>query len=316
MQDLQACPLCQAGSSKQTLETRHVSGAPAGSSHRAFFHCLGCDVFYQWPRLTPEEETNFYRQEFEKFMSSRSPAGDIDWSNPIQHRLTNESQRKRRETYLTPIYEKLFRTTSPVLLEIGCSSGFMLTGLKERYGITCVGVEPSNVFSEFLAKEKYEIYQSLDVCRAKSQHKQFDVITNCFVLEHIQEPKPFILDCVALLKKDGDLVIEIPNAADPLRTLFPTTAFEKFYWSIAHPWYFTEASLAYLLGEQCGLRDFKILKDQRYDIGNHTHWMLEGKAGGQGKLSQVFDETFATHYRESLIRSGKCDTLIAIINKA
>ncbi len=309
------CPLCGVESTQFRIETKNVFGNLEGGSERAFYECHNCTVFFQWPTLTKEEELIFYNQEFEKFMATRSPSGDIDWTKPSSHRRTNEPQRRRRERYLSSHYSRLSELSEPSLLEVGCSSGFMLTGLQQRYGIHCTGIEPSDVFRGLLKTQGFDVYSSLEELRRLKPDHRYDLITHYFVLEHIQDPARFLIEQFELLKSGGQIIIEIPNAADPLRTIFPTEAFEKFYWSIAHPWYFTEKSVNHLLEKICQFKDFEISLDQRYDIGNHTRWLLEGKPGGQGRLESIFDETFNECYRKSLVQSGLADTLILTIRK-
>ena len=75
-----------------------------------------------------------------------------DWSNADRHKSTNQDQVLRRmpflEDYLKPKID---------LLEIGCSSGFMLDAFREK-NINCYGVEPSGEFNEYLNKQGYEVY--------------------------------------------------------------------------------------------------------------------------------------------------------------
>ena len=191
----------------------------------------------------------------------------------------------------------------------------MLEGLGERYGMKCFGVEPSGVFQEHLRHKNMSAVSSLEELIQKYPTQRYDLIMHFFVLEHIREPAPFIEATLNLLAPGGTLIIEVPNAQDPLRTLYQTEAFKKFYWSIAHPWYFTPKSLEYLLREKCSLKKFEIMGDQRYDMGNHVRWLTDGKPGGQGRLSSVFDKEFEGHFKRCLIKSGHCDTLIAFIKK-
>lgn len=308
-----SCPLCQAEQSKIELETKHVFGNN-DNSERAFYHCQGCDVFFQWPRLTKEEEHLFYQKEFEKFMSSRTGEEGTRWLSPQLHIKDNQKERVRREKYLTPHYETIAEGGN--ILEIGCSSGFMLYGLDKIYNLNTMGIEPSGVFSELLQKNSITTFDDMEQIRSTQTDLKFDLIMHFFVLEHIQEPVSFLKESYDLLKPGGKIICEIPNANDPLRTLFATEAFEKFYWSIAHPWYFTPNAIHFLLKDLCQFENFSYFGDQRYDIGNHSKWMLEGKPGGQGKLDNVFPETFKEAYRDSLIQSGHCDTLIFEITKS
>jgi hypothetical protein len=90
-------------------------------------------------------------------------------------------------------------------------------------------------------------------------------------------------------------------------------AFEQFYWSVAHHWYFTKESLSRVL-EKAGYA-FELLPEQRYDISNHMVWMQEGKPGGMGRYNHVFDEELNRKYKEQLKRHWTCDTIVAIVRK-
>ena len=88
-----------------------------------------------------------------------------------------------------------------------------------------------------------------------------------FVLEHISNPILFLKEQLNLLKPNGKIIFEIPNVSDPLYTIYDIPAFERFYWSLAHPWYFSLKSLVYLLNKLN--QPFEIKLDQRYDLSNH-----------------------------------------------
>ena len=228
------CPLCGAGIEQQTVVTRHVYGDKAGA--RGFFHCSNCDVRYMHPGLSAEEEARFYAAEFEGFMAGRAGASG-GWSKVDDHIRANEPTRERRMGYLKPYLKQ------PVsLLEVGCSSGFMLFPLLEA-GHRCSGVEPSGAFGEYLKKRGLDVYPSLEELPQPLRSAHFDIVMHFFVLEHIAQPLAFLQRQLALLQPGGHIVFEIPNAADPLYSVYDIPAFERFYWSIAHPWYFSEASL-------------------------------------------------------------------------
>jgi len=219
------CPLCQAGTERQNVVTRHVFG---GKPAHAFYHCDKCSVSYLYPGLTPEEESRFYAAEFSKFMTSR--AGDqAGWEEPEKHVTSNEWMRKRRMKYLRP---NLPRTGK--ILEIGCSSAFMLYPLVEE-GYECVGVEPSGVFGEFVKAKGLDCYDKFEDLLASAEYKGgFDVIMHAYVLEHISNPFKFLSDQLEILKPNGSLIFEIPNAADALITIYDIPAFERFYWHVGH----------------------------------------------------------------------------------
>lgn len=296
------CPLCQAGREKQSVVTPHVYGEK-GREH-AFFHCQGCDVRYQYPGLSPEDEVRFYAAEFEGFMAGRA-GNSGGWGKSDDHVRANEPTRSRRMKYLEPRL-----ATGASVLEVGCSSGFMLFPLAD-VGHECVGIEPSGVFSEYVKSRGLPVYKSLAQLQQFDPQRHFDVILHFFVLEHITQPQAFLESQLALLKRGGKIIFEIPNAADPLYSVYDIPAFERFYWSVAHPWYFSEASLRYLLDE-IG-QPYEVLRDQRYDLSNHMIWARDGRPGGMERFTDALGHELEESYKQALIRIGKCDTLIGII---
>jgi 2-polyprenyl-3-methyl-5-hydroxy-6-metoxy-1,4-benzoquinol methylase len=300
----QKCPLCQAVQDLQSVVTAHVYGGD--NREHSFFYCSACDVRYLYPGLTSEEAEHFYATEFKDFMAERSGESG-GWGNAIDHIRANESTRLRRMRYLDP------NLTAPVkLLEVGCSSGFMLFPLIEA-GYQCIGIEPSGVFNSFLKSRNVPVYFSLEQLVEINSDVGFDIIIHFFVLEHIVQPRAFLEAQMALLKPGGKIIFEIPNSADPLYSVYDVPEFERFYWSMAHPWYFSELSLDYLLKQlDCS---YKILRDQRYDLSNHMSWARDGRPGGMGRFTQVLGDKLEEDYKKALIDAGKCDTLVAIITK-
>ena len=299
------CPLCKASAAKQAVVTSHVYGSDENFS-RAFFHCKSCDVRYQFPRLTPEEEARFYAAEFESFMAGR--AGNAGgWEKAEDHILANEPTRKRRMKYIVPQLN-----SGASILEVGCSSGFMLQPLSNSE-FKCTGVEPSGIFSDFVKSKGISVFDSLNDLKKSQPNELFDMILHFFVLEHITEPFEFLKMQLSLLKPGGKIIFEIPNASDPLYSVYDIPAFERFYWSIAHPWYFNENSIKYLL-KQLGVT-YKIVLEQRYDLSNHMVWARDGKPGGMGRFTQTLGEEFEESYKQALIKTGHCDTLVGIVTK-
>lgn len=298
------CPLCLA--TRDNIDV--VTSRTFGESHRkrAFYLCNKCKVIFQYPRLTPTEEKLFYAQEFEKFMDSRS-GSESGWMSPEDHVRSNQDNVSRRLKTL----EKYLRSSKNVL-EVGCSSGFMLRPFLEN-GSNCVGVEPSGIFSEFVKEQGIVVFDDLHSLIKDNSSAQFDLIMHYFVLEHIVDPITFLKDQINLLTDNGMIFLEVPNSNDALFSIYDMPAFERFYWSKAHPWYFNEESLDYLLTRmEC---KYEIILEQRYDLSNHMWWALNGKPGGMGKFTKFFGTEIEENYKSALINAGLCDTMFAIIYK-
>jgi SAM-dependent methyltransferase len=293
------CRICDAEESQQSIRAPFVFG---GTDKHNFWQCKNCDSIYLFPIPTLEEEKFFYVNEFEGFMSTR--VGDHrDWSNAEKHKKTNQDQVTRRLPFLKKYLKKDID-----LLEVGCSSGFMLDVFQE-YGAKCIGIEPSGEFSEFLENSGYKCFNDL----SEINEQKFDVITNFFVFEHMRDPYRFINEMYELLKTNGVIICEIPCANDPLTSTYDIKEFEEFYWSIAHHYYYTPESLNFIM-QKLGY-NYKLVPEQRYDLSNHITWMQDGKPGGQGRFSELLGEAVLSNYKKRLIDTWQCDTAFLYIWK-
>ena len=297
------CRICGCSKKFQSVRADFVYG---GKEFHKFFECSKCDAIYLNPPLSDNEETFFYKKEFEKFMSSRA-GSDYDWTNAQKHIDSNQENVNRRWKFMAD-----YAKPGMNLLEIGCSTGFMLDHFKEK-GLKVKGTELSDEFVPFLKNRGYEIFLSLeDLIQAKSQQK-FDIITHYFVFEHIRDPFEFLEKSYQLLNKDGWIIMEVPSATDPLTSLYDIPAFEKFYWSIAHHYYYRPKTISYIL-DKLGY-EYKIVPEQRYDLSNHINWMTSGRPGGQGKFDQFFSKSLTKKYKEDLKSKWVCDTMFVYIKK-
>ena len=297
------CKICGCGNEFQSVRADFVYG---GKEIHKFYECSKCDAIYLNPTLSDEEEAFFYKKEFEKFMSSRA-GNDYDWTNAQKHIDSNKENVSRRWKFMAD-----YAKPGMKLLEIGCSTGFMLDHFKDK-GLKVKGIELSDEFVPFLKDRGYEIFLSLEDLIQENPQQKFDIITHYFVFEHIRHPFDFLETSYQLLNKGGWIIMEVPSATDPLTSLYNIPAFEKFYWSIAHHYYYRPKTIKYIL-DKLGYK-FKISPEQRYDLSNHVKWMTEGKPGGQGMLNHVFSEQTCLEYMNDLKATWNCDTMFVYIQK-
>ena len=295
------CRHCAAESTKQSIKGEHVYG---GHPTQHFYECSECKIIYLYPPMSQEDEIKFYSQEFEKYMSNRA-GDDMDWTGPENHIASNQREVNRRLPFLDPMIKDCMN-----VLEVGCSSGFMLYPLQEK-GCKVFGIDPSGGFLDFVRSKGIICYQSIE--EIKELGLEFDLIIHYYVLEHIREPLVFIHNYMALLRSNAHMVFEVPCGSDPLIELYKNEAFDKFYWSVAHHWYFNRESLSHLLNKTG--YSYSLYPDQRYDLSNHLVWCNEGKPGGYGKYSELFGEKLDLIYRNVLKDNWLCDTIIAKIGK-
>ena len=121
------------------------------------------------------------------------------------------------------------------LLDIGAGTGDFLSVAKKK-GWKVKGIEPENSAREKALKKGIKLYK--DSTHFKSE--KFDVITMWHVLEHVPDLKSQIIELELLLKKDGLLIIAVPNYKSY------DAQFYKEFWAAydvpRHLWHFSRNS--------------------------------------------------------------------------
>ncbi|WP_238699047.1 class I SAM-dependent methyltransferase [Helicobacter sp. MIT 05-5294] len=127
------------------------------------------------------------------------------------------------------------------------------------------------------------------------------------MIEHLQDP----IILAQLLKENGKMIVEVPNANDALLTIFKNKSYQDFiYWS-AHLYYFTPNTLR-KLGEKAGLKVDFVKGIQRYPFSNNLYWLAFGKPAGEKEWKNFIDDAlFQKNWESTLASLGATDTLIA-----
>jgi 2-polyprenyl-3-methyl-5-hydroxy-6-metoxy-1,4-benzoquinol methylase len=194
------------------------------------------------------------------------------------------------------------------VLDVGCgAAGFLRKA--QTLAATAVGVEPERRVRDYW-QDKLTIRATLPEAGS-----DFDLITAFHVLEHVPDPRAMLRDLGACLTKGGRLVIEVPHSADALLTLYGSEAFQHFtYWS-QHLFLFSTETLA-RTAVQAGLRVVSVQQVQRYPLSNHLYWLSQDKPGGHQQWSFLDSPALRQAYESALASIGKCDTIVAYLERA
>jgi len=140
---------------------------------------------------------------------------------------------------------KPFLNKKTKLLEVGCSAGMFLNHVKNQVK-EIAGLDYDSKSSRFTS----------EICQCKVYNdekylpkKYFDVICLFQTLEHVYNPESFLRDVLKSLKKHGVIYIEVPNLYDALVSTYNIPFHYKFFFHIAHLWYFSEVSLMKLMNK-------------------------------------------------------------------
>lgn len=180
----------------------------------------------------------------------------FELNKPLQHRRLKH-------------YKKLLSKSDHVL-DIGCSTGHWLHQIKPLVK-KVYGLELNKQHSEFVNK-KLKIPCFNDEIKNYDVQNKFDVITFFQVFEHIPNPKEFLNQIKPRLKKNGKLIIELPNLEDPILSFDNNDNYKEFYYRRPHEFYYNKKSLLDVLNS-VGLKG--VVKGiHRYNYSNLLNWHI------------------------------------------
>jgi 2-polyprenyl-3-methyl-5-hydroxy-6-metoxy-1,4-benzoquinol methylase len=191
-----------------------------------------------------------------------------------------------------------------IILDIGCSSGAMLTKMSDEF--TVVGIEPDESARSEAISFGHTVYDSLESARASNVKS--DAVTLFHVVEHLYDPQTLLKSIQEILNEDGLLIIETPNASDILSNQYGCLAFQNFtYWS-HHPMIHSHNSLE-LMVEDCGYEVLENVGVQRYNLNNHLYWLAKGSPGGHEKWRDFVPQEVLMSYSKLLVEKQVSDTI-------
>jgi len=197
------------------------------------------------------------------------------------------------------------------LLDFGCGPGGFLEMIASS-AKSISGIEVEEALHEYLGSRGIKVFRQCADAIEKSG--AWDIITAFHVLEHMKDPRDSLVQLGKLLKKGGELIVEVPNSNDALLTLYQCKEFQEFsYWS-QHLYLFNEQTLETLVG-QSGLKLQAVTHIQRYPVANHMHWLAKGKPGGERVWDFLDDEKLNFLYEKKLAEVGLTDTILALITR-
>jgi SAM-dependent methyltransferase len=213
------CCVCGAGPDNATI---HIQ-APGFRLVR----CRGCSMVYR-PE-SPVSEAAPYGKEY--FTDRNEYLGRQDEFHAAFRELVGKIRRLKSGGHL---------------LDVGTGIGTLMTVASEK-GFLVSGVEYSPWASDFARAEKgLEVFTGT-LEEARFQGETFDVVVLNHVLEHLDHPVEALREIRRILKRDGVLVIGVPNIESIMAHLLGAG-----WYSLKpgeHVWHFSPATLCRLVRE-------------------------------------------------------------------
>jgi len=177
------CPLCGSSDCKSRIKL---------DNEFELHCCRECKYQFVLPRPSVEELKAVYEPPPPGTFGEHSPA-DLKELGLLYHELITRAS-----------------VVGKNVLEVGCNTGFILSGLKQL-GYRVTGTDLSTTAVEY-AREYYGL-DSIYLSDFPPEHEagSFDVLIASHIIEHVLDPKAFINECTRFLKPGGICIIRTPN---------------------------------------------------------------------------------------------------------
>lgn len=187
---LDECPVCGCSGFEEFVT--FVPIAPEPLEEGRYVRCSGCDLVYLNPRPA--------RKTIDAFMNSvYDPAGEKE----VVARFW------RDQTWFVKLLEKYVPARGR-LFEIGCGSGQLLKAAHDR-GWDVAGVEVAPDAVRWAVENlSLEIFEG-DFLELNFEPESYDAVVMLNVIEHVDDPQPFLNKAAEILKPGGFLLMRTPN---------------------------------------------------------------------------------------------------------
>ncbi len=192
--------------------------------------CRTCGFIYA-DKIPGQEEFNQYYENMSKYEFN------------YRHGLLPEDYAHHFQKIVDFLIPHLINKSRRIL-DIGCSTGGLLSVLKSAGYTNVFGIDPSSSCVA-AAKELYQVSASVHNISNYVPEKKFDVVVLCAVLEHLVDFEGSLQKIRALLNDDGLFVVEVPDIERFGQ--FVAAPFQQF--SVEHINYFSRNSLERMLNK-------------------------------------------------------------------
>ncbi len=211
--------------------------------------CKNCRLIRLDPRPTIEELHQYYPESY--------------WYAPLDTALSKAEQFYRRFVLRDHVHFvcRAIRDSQEtgLVVDVGCGGGLFLRMLREQ-GLPVLGLETSRHAAGVAWRSNGVAVICGDLSSSPVINESCAAVTMFHVLEHLHDPVAYLQSARALLRPNGRLIIQVPNASSWQFLLFGE------YWNGAdvprHLINYRQADIENLL-EYCG---FEVLRRKQFSL--------------------------------------------------
>lgn len=213
--------------------------------------CRQCTLTKLAPTPSDQDLELFYKKHYRKQSNEEV----------VDQTVINYEQ--KRADRILPILKKHLPQKIEKTLDIGCSSGTLLSNISNIWGSTLQGIEFNEIYSNFILENKILDNNNLynrPIEDLQETISNTDLITMVHVLEHVKNPLTSLQAINQVLSDDGFFYVEVPDIDTPYGKLLGN------YFITYHLHYFSRTTLKQLL-MKTGFEIVEEIKQAKTSIG-------------------------------------------------
>jgi 2-polyprenyl-3-methyl-5-hydroxy-6-metoxy-1,4-benzoquinol methylase len=160
--------------------------------------CSNCGFVYMTQRMSGKELNDFYKDKYRTLYQGQEEPTTANLKT--QTLRADDLQRFAQEN--TGNVDRF--------LDIGASAGLLMEAFQKNTGSEVIGLELGDSYRKFAQDKGLTLYASLEKMQ-KAGEENFDLISMSHVLEHIPNPKEYLLGLRDSLNEGGFLLLQVPN---------------------------------------------------------------------------------------------------------
>jgi len=182
-----------------------------------FFCCQDCSLVYV--------------QNIDDARLARYYAGECSYFEKPHFAVTSLTNQEKYEAYIRFLNDN--RVAPVDMADIGCGRGGFVSRLSERWEATCWGVDVDMRSMPQGERTGRVAFRMGDAARLPFDDRSLGLLTYFHILEHVRDLRGLLSEAVRVLRTDGFILIEVPDAesyrAHPIGSAFWISIREHIY---------------------------------------------------------------------------------------
>ena len=254
--------------------------------HISRARCKACGLIFANPMADSTDLVKYYNDYYEKDIYQ-----SLDFKNIIKEEINKISKLDKAQIFKIAPHFSIYENTGK-FLDVGCGLGMGLA-YAHRLGFELYATEYDQGAIEFV-QEKFpvKVFRG-DLSEAKFPSNHFDFIHISHVIEHVLDPKGYLIEMKRILKPGGTLAIGTPNMSSLLYRSYKwfnhlTLKVPRIVDGLEHTFIFPFDLLAKITEEQ----GFTKKLHYSYSLGDKYSNLIRYKMHLNNKLSRIVQNFF------------------------